>query len=621
MSTPESTSDILVIHQNRIIFSSGYGPLTKHSKTAASVTQVINLFSEKIVDGEQIHFIRFENHRMIFLTSQLNQNDSLVGIVLIPLEKSAKQVIPAMGIILKLLEEFLAGNILDAQNKHLDCFYQILAAPYDSVFLIPRTPSGILGALVILTAFAHDLQFGIEQLTSNIHFVDPNNQTELRENVLKSERMKILSFTPLPSIEENDNILVLGQKSPLRQYFSAEPSEEVYDVIARLFGDQSNAAKMRNFISNADAYEIAQSIALLPRREDVFIRNEILLNTVLQPGKDIVVTMSTQLMQKLRELSISTPKRKEDLIPDLSGLTVESHPSKAAEVQLSSIPKVKPEIVISAEPDSIPIIPDRLYPEPKIKTEAEVKPTTIRPIPSQKVSTEVLARLDNARKSGLAYNFDGLPIILDTAPYAISITESQVLDYDGKNIEIRIFQGVDNHFAIHVCIPEDRLSAFKDTLEDLSVRIGGEIQLQHNHILIEGLIDKIQIALRALLWLSIVEYLTQTQLKRYDLSPRFKIPRDGSILIIPPYRDYVKEKIPSKFTKFIEEADMRKALEQEALWTLAKTQDTILSTILEPLKKGEGVVFVTSDSNKEMEEIALFLLLISEICGIGFSRW
>ncbi|WP_455142501.1 hypothetical protein [Candidatus Hodarchaeum mangrovi] len=621
MSTPESTSDILVIHQNRIIFSSGYGPLTKHSKTAASVTQVINLFSEKIVDGEQIHFIRFENHRMIFLTSQLNQNDSLVGIVLIPLEKSAKQVIPAMGIILKLLEEFLAGNILDAQNKHLDCFYQILAAPYDSVFLIPRTPSGILGALVILTAFAHDLQFGIEQLTSNIHFVDPNNQTELRENVLKSERMKILSFTPLPSIEENDNILVLGQKSPLRQYFSAEPSEEVYDVIARLFGDQSNAAKMRNFITNADAYEIAQSIALLPRKEDVFIRNEILLNTVLQPGKDIVVTMSTQLMQKLRELSISTPKRKEDLIPDLSGLTVESHPSKAAEVQLSSIPKVKPEIVISAEPDSIPIIPDRLYPEPKIKTEAEVKPTTIRPIPSQKVSTEVLARLDNARKSGLAYKFDGLPIILDTAPYAISITESQVLDYDGKNIEIRIFQGVDNHFAIHVCIPEDRLSAFKDTLEDLSVRIGGEIQLQHNHILIEGLIDKIQIALRALLWLSIVEYLTQTQLKRYDLSPRFKIPRDGSILIIPPYRDYVKEKIPSKFTKFIEEADMRKALEQEALWTLAKTQDTILSTILEPLKKGEGVVFVTSDSNKEMEEIALFLLLISEICGIGFSRW
>ncbi|MHA1331376.1 MAG: hypothetical protein ACTSR2_09885, partial [Candidatus Hodarchaeales archaeon] len=59
----------------------------------------------------------------------------------------------------------------------------------------------------------------------------------------------------------------------------------------------------------------------------------------------------------------------------------------------------------------------------------------------------------------------------------------------------------------------------------------------------------------------------------------------------------------------------------EALWTLGKAQDTILTALLEPLKRGEGVVFVASDSNKEMEEIALFLLLISELCGIGFSRW
>ena len=43
--------------------------------------------------------------------------------------------------------------------------------------------------------------------------------------------------------------------------------------------------------------------------------------------------------------------------------------------------------------------------------------------------------------------------------------------------------------------------------------------------------------------------------------------------------------------------------------------------MLTPLVRGEGVVFVASESNQEMEEIALFLLLISELCGIGFSRW
>ena len=40
-----------------------------------------------------------------------------------------------------------------------------------------------------------------------------------------------------------------------------------------------------------------------------------------------------------------------------------------------------------------------------------------------------------------------------------------------------------------------------------------------------------------------------------------------------------------------------------------------------PLKQGDGVVFVASDNNQEMEEIALFLLFVSEVCGIGFSRW
>ena len=83
----------------------------------------------------------------------------------------------------------------------------------------------------------------------------------------------------------------------------------------------------------------------------------------------------------------------------------------------------------------------------------------------------------------------------------------------------------------------------------------------------------------------------------------------------------MKEKIPSKFLTFLEESDIRTKNEQEALWTLGKTQEEILSVLLKPLKQGEGVVFVTSDDNKEMEEIALFLLLISEVCGIGFSRW
>ena len=143
MNNPEASSDILVIHQNRIVFSSGYGALTKHSKTAASVTQVLTLFSEKIVKGEPIHFIRFEHHRMIFLTSRSGGADELISIVLIPIEKSARQVIPAMGIILKLLEEFLEGNVLDAGIAFVK---KVIAGDVD-VKPINRDPIDIPGSL------------------------------------------------------------------------------------------------------------------------------------------------------------------------------------------------------------------------------------------------------------------------------------------------------------------------------------------------------------------------------------------------------------------------------------------------------------------------------------------
>jgi hypothetical protein len=100
-----------------------------------------------------------------------------------------------------------------------------------------------------------------------------------------------------------------------------------------------------------------------------------------------------------------------------------------------------------------------------------------------------------------------------------------------------------------------------------------------------------------------------------ELTPQFDIPKEGSILIVPPKRDFVREKIPSKFKHYVEEAIIRTTTEQDEICTLGKAQEEILSQILDPLKQGDGVVFVASNFNAEMEEIALFLLIISEICG------
>jgi hypothetical protein len=622
MSVNDATSDIIVVHQNRIIFSSGDGLLTQHSKISAQVTQVLNLFSQRIMGGEQIHFIRFENHRMIFLSSQYMKNE-LVAIILIPIEKSARQVIPAMSIILRQVEKFLQGNILDAQNRHLDIFYQILSAPNKSLIVTPRTPDGILATLVILSAFAHDLRFGIQEIVSNLLLVDPNDPQEIGSINQKVLDKKAITFLSFPEVEENDNILLFGLETPLRQYFSAFPGEKIYDVIARVFGDQSNAAKMRRFIANEDAREIAQSISLLPHSEDEFIRNEVLLSTVLRPGKDVIVTLSTPLMERLQVLTTSIPTEEtpetlvEDLeIEDLTLKLQEEIPEKPPITYPK--PDIKTTVELAADPDAIPEVVKEEIPEViqvVIPTPAKIIPRT------PAITHDVAALIEEKRKTGFLYQFESIPLVFDTSPFEVNLPDSQNLPYEEGKIAISLFTAGENHFAVRVYTAHNRLPALKDSLEDLSVRFGGESHLREDHVLLEGPFERIHMTLRAVLWLCIVEYLTQVQMKIQPLSDQFVIPKEGSILIIPPRRDYIKEKIPSKFKEFVEEARVRKENEQESLWTLGMTQDVILSQIMKPLKRGDGVVFVATQENQEMEEIALFLLLVSEVCGIGFSRW
>ncbi|MHA2226047.1 MAG: hypothetical protein ACXAC8_12625 [Candidatus Hodarchaeales archaeon] len=614
MNIQDPSSDILVVHQNRIIFSSGQGRLTKNSKISATVAQVLTLFSQKIMAGEQLHFIRFEKHRMIFLFSQEAKEDSMVAIVLIPIDRNAKQVIPAMSIILRSLEEFLQGNILDVQNRQLDCFFQILFNPHNSLIVVPRTAEGILAALVIITAFAHDLRFGIQQICSNLRFVDPHNFLDLQEIVQRSSSTRILSFVYLPEVEENDNVLLFGLESSLRQYFSAFPGEQIYDVISRIFGDQSNAGKMKTFIANEEAREIAQSISLFPSSEDEFIKKEILLSTVLQPGRDIIVTMSTPVMKKLRELASSSTAIKKPLISNvdqesftigsqLVGKTEIQHMTPSSEVALNET------VELSAEPDAIPI------------KHQVIEPEIIESIQKKDTSTVDTAQLEELRGKGFEYQFNSIPLTLDTTPLVSSIPETEVLPINESNITIRLFPRGYEHFSIHIYCIHDRLSSLKDSIKDISDRIGGEIHQRENHIQLLGMNEKLKTAVRGLLWLSVVEYLSQVKMKTFSLAVDFDIPKEGSILIIPPDKNYIQDKIPSKFKYFVEETEIRNKNEQEAIWTLGKTQDEILSLLMKPLKQGDGVVFVAANNNQEMEEIALFLLLVSEVCGIGFSRW
>ncbi len=606
------SSDLLVVHQNRVIFSSGKGLLSQHSKISATVTQVLTLFSQKIMGGERIHFIRFAHHRMIFLFPQVKRSDDLVALVLIPIAKNARQVVPTMGIVLNLIEQFLDGNVLDAQNRHLDAFYQLLTSPADSIYVIPRTAEGMLSALVLLTAFAHDLRYGVESVVSRLVFINPNDTSDLLSIIEASKTSRVLSFTPIPGVEENDNILIFGLETPLKQYFSANAGEHVYDVLSRIFGENSNTAKMRKFIDNADAQEIAQSMAMFPPSEDNYIRNNVLLSTVIQPGKDIVVTMSAPVMHKMRELTPPAIEVETTDLPELQELVVGKDEIQTPTSSISAPPvektALKPSIQLAAEPDAIPI-----------KT-VPMKPIVERPIPSEALSPEIASQLQKARESGLQYNFADIPVVLDASPMSLDLQPADVVPSSESNITVSLYRKLDR-FECHISTYAPRLESIAGSLKDIAAKVDGNVEIHQNTVALHAPYEQDKSALRGVLWLSIVEYLTQVELNIKTLSSRFNIPKEGSILIIPPNRDFVREKIPSKFKTFIFEKEVREQVETEAFWTLGKALDAILSLIMQPLYQGEGVVFVASESNQEMEEIALFLLLISETCGIGFSRW
>lgn len=594
MNAMGSPSDIIIVNRDRAIFRSGFGRLTKHSKVSATLAQVLTLFSAKIMKGERIHFIRFDKHRMLLLPSQRPEYPSLVAIVLVPIETSARQVIPSMKIALTLIEEFLDGKIEDVQIPQLDCFYRVLNFPSQSVVILPKTAEGIRAALVLLTAFAHDLHLSIESISKRMYFVREGDYLSIENIIHQTDNLGVLSFVKLPDHLKNppNNFCEVGQIEPLRQFFSSIPKEAPFETLARLFSQQSNAYKMHNFLKNNDALEISQSIALLDKEHEDYIRKDILLATVLNPGRDILVTLSTPLMMKLREIA-----RHRESIGTASQEPISEPLIQSDTLYQSNDGIIKSDHVIS---DEEMILPKELP-----------------------VDEEILLRINRAKERGSEYKFKGLPLVLDTSPNAVGSPEiiNMPLEYSTKDIKIQVLPTIDRSARIHVFVVPERLEPFKAFTEDLVMRNNSEVFIDGNHVVILTDVDNLRSIIRSLLWLGVVEYLSQVQLGLQERSKIFDISMEGSILIIPPKRDYVKGKIPTKFKTFIEEELVFKEYEEEALWTIGVYVDSLTQRLITPLHSGEGVVFISRDLNQEMEEIALFLLLISEVCGVGFSRW
>jgi putative ABC transport system ATP-binding protein len=304
MSYTDPPSDLLIINQDKVIFTSGIGKLTTQSEISATITNVLTQYSQKILSGDQLDSIRFDNHKMVFLHSENPKFPTLAAVILVPIEVSVKNVLPRMKIILNLMEEYLQGKIYNPQLPQLDCFNRIINFPSQALFLLPKTAEGVQSALVLLACFAHDFQISLEKITSRMFFVVKDDYLALENIIEKFDNLGVLSFFSLPSHLKNppNKFCEIGHKSSIRQFFSAIHEEKPFQTFARLVGSTSNAFKMKSFIENDEALEIMQSIASLDKVYDVYVRNEILQATVMNPGRDIITTLSSPLLKKMMEM-------------------------------------------------------------------------------------------------------------------------------------------------------------------------------------------------------------------------------------------------------------------------------------------------------------------------------
>jgi putative ABC transport system ATP-binding protein len=134
------------------------------------------------------------------------------------------------------------------------------------------------------------------------------------EKIIEIENLGVLSFMQLPDHLMNppNKFCEIGQRTKLREFFSALPEEKPFQTYARILGSYSYAYKMSKFINNEEALEISDSIARLDDIYDPYVRNGILFTTIMNPGKDIVVTLSKHLLTKMNEIA----KQKEISVPE-----------------------------------------------------------------------------------------------------------------------------------------------------------------------------------------------------------------------------------------------------------------------------------------------------------------
>jgi len=577
------------------------------------MSKALFLFAKKVVQ-ENIHFVRFEKQRMIFISSP--RLPELSAVKLVSKSILARDFVPAMSITLNVMVERLENRNFDEQAKeYLSIYYQILSNIEQTLIIVENDGEGMSSLITMISGLVYDLGVSIEKVIPLIRIIDKDSE-DLPD--LSGDFKYLMPITGLAynRIRDKTNLITCPVTHHLEEpvLMPNLDGERVFRTCARLFGPGSNSMKMYENTNNPETLELCSFLPYSDKEKTLEAMKHIIdsggrnINSVLSKYATVPEKKLAAPEEPAVESPVSPAPRDDQEIPVVN-LTAESE----QETELSDAPEY-----LSAS-GFREIAVDEVVPVEVEETEQEIAE------PSQAGSLEAtpeqeIAVLPPSEVEGGIFDFASCLITTNASSHIAGHSSPYEIP-DTDRIELHILAPDNNEIAFLINVGPLRVNEFVQSIRDISERVSGDILTRNNTVIFKTPENTFYTAYRGLIWSLIIEYISQIQLNVKRRTESLDFPNEGSIMLIPPGREYIRQKLPSQIMEIVEEDRIINEIETDRVQTVSKAIDTLLKRLVAPLRYGHGVALIPRKESHEMAEITLFLLLISEISGIGFSRW
>lgn len=615
-----------------IIFTVGEGLLTKSKKIIASLTQALILFSDKVVNQE-ISFIRFQNHRMVFIHEQ-----DLYGVKLVPKDQLTKNFVPAIKIVLNLQNQLYKqdGKTKETANKAISILYSLIQKPQKVLFVFPESIEGYLSILTMMAALNYDLSTNLESIKKNFIIVKDNS-------VLNDIQIDVDSYSGLISFGVKINEIPFETKNLDKLEINLKDS-----IFNAVFPGNKSVFKLSSLIIGKESS--SSIIAQIINREQSI--NEVALSLVKIPDKNIAVDIASE--------AITNFSKEQRLAKPLYRIIIKKLKDLEGTVDLEAITSISESI--QPKTTSQPVANQNNTSQPETKSPTEEVVPSPPPISSVKepqpvasgfsagdfssLANEFTSKLETLTKSeenttlsterftdeeteikqAKKVDFDSIivdqnhffmesfKIYFDFAPYRQG-TQPEEINYH-PSVQL---SKINNEYAkFNVKIDPERQNWFLDICKTISETTLITFKGENGNFEIETANENLVDVLRVIIWSTVIDMLYSIQNGEMDLPDILNINNKSNLCIILDLTPERRKQLPSQIKEIIEEDKYLTGVEIE---DQVKSFDSTLSALSSALKSKKGVGFVLRKNSKELALVLEFILTLSELCGIGWSRW